>query len=262
VTGHPPLAAVSAGLLAPKKGDHPFARLHCYMNYGLVGLATTLTSAGHDTTVFHGRFDAPEALATRLLELGMLDQERPVLLSLPSVFAIEWAQRFCTEVKRLVSGSRIIAGGRWTVGDNTAWIAAKLPEVTRFVSGTADDSIVDIVASAIGGWKPANSADVPVTGGMPASDMMRVHDGQLFHPSLEVSRGCGMGCLFCAESTAALSGMKSVPDCVAELRRHSAFYDSNEFHPYFEASFFRPTSAWATSLADRLDAEGLRLHSS
>ncbi len=39
-TGQPTVLFISAGMLTPKKGDHPFARWHLYLNYGLVGLAT------------------------------------------------------------------------------------------------------------------------------------------------------------------------------------------------------------------------------
>ena len=53
------ILCISAGQLQPKKADNPLARLHLYLNYGLLGLATILRERGYDPVVIHGRFSEP-----------------------------------------------------------------------------------------------------------------------------------------------------------------------------------------------------------
>ena len=76
------VVCISAGLLRPKKRDTPLARQNLYMNYGLLGLATTLARAGHEPLVIDGVFDPPALVIERLFADGRLPSRHPVLLSL------------------------------------------------------------------------------------------------------------------------------------------------------------------------------------
>ena len=122
---------LSAGMLAPKKADTPTSRLHLYLNYGLLGLASVLRGAGHEPRVVHGRFDEPEDVVTR----SLVDAQRgaPVLLSVPSSFALEWARRACAALRRVDPSIRIIVGGRWVVADDQDWIRGQLPDADAFI---------------------------------------------------------------------------------------------------------------------------------
>jgi len=69
-----------------------------------------------------------------------------------------------------------------------------------------------------------------------------------YQPSLEVSRGCGMGCSFCQERDEPLSKLKSAKNIVAELKDILVTDEHRQMTPYFEASIFAPSRTWAESL--------------
>jgi hypothetical protein len=132
---------ISSGLLVPKKSDHAFARKHRYLNYGLLTLATLLHQQGYPVRLFHGGFVSPEVLADELLAEYPDCGGFPLFLSLPSYFAIGWAQRFSRRIRSLCPDVQIIVGGRWVVGEDGAWIRSRLPETNLVVYGTAEDRV-------------------------------------------------------------------------------------------------------------------------
>lgn len=58
--GLAPVLFVSAGLLQPKKRDHPLARRQLYLNYGALGLASLCSLNGIETALVHGEHENPE----------------------------------------------------------------------------------------------------------------------------------------------------------------------------------------------------------
>jgi radical SAM superfamily enzyme YgiQ (UPF0313 family) len=228
---------ISAGMLQPKKVDNPLARLHMYLNYGLLGLASIIQREGIDAFVVHGRFDDPQLFIRRLIERDLLTDADLVLLSLPSSFSISWAKVATASIRELMPSARIVAGGRWVIADDQTWIRSQLPAVNEFAQGLADGSIMQIVSECA-------TTPESVIHHLPPLNYELLHDWQKFHPSIEVSRGCGMHCTFCAEAEVPLSAMKASEDVANELATYQKLVGGSMFHAYFETSIFRPSSVW------------------
>ena len=126
---------ISAGMLSPKKRDHVLARRQLYLNYGALTLATLLERGGHFPVLIHGNHSDPEQFVDALRQQGRLPTSRPIMLSIPSYFALAWAQRFCHHLKRLFPDIKIVAGGRWVVGPDPQWLKRKIPEVDLITAG-------------------------------------------------------------------------------------------------------------------------------
>lgn len=245
---------ISAGMLAPKKADNPVGRSHLYLNFGLLGLASVLASDGFDPVVVHGGFVTPEDFIRDLVERVTLSEEPLILLSIPSSFSLPWARRGVEALRRLVPAARIVVGGRWVVADDEPWIRSRLPDVDVFARGVAEGYIVDIARGDSLGRRARRR--VP---SIPELDYRLLEGMECFNPSLEVSRGCGMGCAFCAEAREPLGGMKPPRRLVAEMARLIEVYGTASIRPYLEASLFRPTSAWVGELGEALEASGVHL---
>jgi hypothetical protein len=242
-------------MVRPKKRDNLVARHYKYLNYGLLGLAAKLKESGYYPSVTHGGFTDPESTARQLIASNALSNSLPILLSIPSVFAIEWAKRFCAEVKALHPTYLIVAGGRWVVGDDPQWLSSKIPELDLVVQGTAEDRVVDLLYPDRWTSIPGTNLHTSLCAGkdeqLAELDYSLLSDYQQYQPSIEVSRGCGMGCSFCAEALVALTNMKPPERILDEVVHSSQVYANSALRYYFEASVFHPTSNWIEELLIR-----------
>lgn len=232
-----------------------------YLNYGLLGLASVLEQRGWEPTVFHGHFDNPLVFLERLKVLGRLPTSHPMLLSIPSSFALPWARQFCAEVKALWPKQPIIVGGRWVTGDDAAWLRSKVPNIDLVVFGTAEDTIDRLMHSSLWPLTPGTEYATTLAPSSRAPILnYRLLDGyKEFTPSFEVSRGCGRGCNFCAEATAPLSAMKQPIDLVDEIGDAIRVYGSSDIRAYLESSFFQPSSPWISSFGTALDLAEIKI---
>lgn len=244
---------VSAGMSSPKKRDHALARRQLYLNYGVLSLATTLRAAGYNAIVLHGEHDSPEVVVERLLESGRLPSIHPLMLSIPSFYALPWAQAFCSLVRRVLPSCRIIVGGRWVVGPDPEWLRSKLPEAEVFVPGLAEPYIVGLLNGQLVSERPR----------VPRPEHALHHplvDGYLrYQPSVEASRGCGMGCGFCEERDIPLDKLGSAERMWATMKEVLGQYAGGEIRPYLQASMFVPTARWAEALARCVQEDKLRI---
>ena len=81
---------VGAGQSSTKKLNNEVNRRHRYLNYGLLSIASTLKHRGADPIVLHGHFDHPAVTVKHALSLGMQETKLPILISLPSFYAVDW----------------------------------------------------------------------------------------------------------------------------------------------------------------------------
>ncbi|MDX1121823.1 radical SAM protein [Sinorhizobium medicae] len=200
---------VSAGMLAPKKRDHSLARRQLYLNYGALSLATMLQLKGYETFLLHGEHDTPEAALERLVKTAMLPSSFPLMVSIPSFYALDWAKAFCALAKKVDPGCKIIVGGRWVVGPDGAWMRAKLPEADLLVEGLGEP----IIESLLTGNPDLRRLSAP-TPGFTLNHLL-VDGYERYQPSVEASRGCGMKCVFCEERDIPLERLRDPDDLAA-----------------------------------------------
>lgn len=254
---------ISAGMLQAKKANNPSAAWHRYLNYGLLGLATRLQQHGYAPRVFHGHFDDPQAFVRNLHAAGHLETSAPILLSLPSSYALAWARGACQSIKLLKPHSKIVVGGRWVTADDGQWIRKQIPGIDLVVYGTADHFIHRLLDASR--WPTLAQTDLSIFPRIDADHSQdlstldyRLLDGfDAFTPSFEVSRGCGRRCGFCAEGSVPLAPMKSAAALADEIEACQDVYGDKHLRAYFEASFFRPTSQWISSLGKEFAARGI-----
>ncbi|ADP99925.1 radical SAM protein [Marinobacter adhaerens] len=244
---------VSAGMLSPKKRDHILARRQLYLNYGALSLATTLDTMGTSTLLVHGEHREPADVLDMLLDKGVFPSRLPIMLSIPSFYALPWAQTFCRLVRDIDPDARVIVGGRWVVGPDPDWLHAKLPEADLLVPGLAEPLIASLLTNAPDlRLLPASKPDVVLNHTL-------VSGFERYQPSIEASRGCGMGCSFCEERDIPLEKLGEPQQFARALAAVSSQYGDSEIRPYFQSSMFVPNEKWATGLAKAFQADGLNV---
>lgn len=244
---------VSAGMLAPKKRDHRLARRQLYLNYGALSLATMLQLNGHETTLIHGEHQTPEFVLDCLRGQGAFPSEFPLMVSIPSFYALPWAQIFCALARRVDPNCRIVVGGRWVVGPDVQWLQGKLPEASVLIEGLGEPIIESLLT--------ANPDRRRVSAPTPDFTLnhLLVQAHLNYQPSVEASRGCGMGCVFCEERDIPLQRLRDPNDLAASLALVHEQYGRAEIHPYLQASMFAPNVRWSEGLAAAVERSGLRV---
>lgn len=245
---------ISAGQLSTKKANNRLNRCNQYLNYGLLSLASVLKRSGSLPIVIHGHFSAPNETLKTALAYGLAESSLPVLLSIPSFYAVAWAREFIAEAKSLLPSSRFIVGGRWVIGKRPDLLKDLLSEADLIVPDLAEDRIVELVT----GTKVLSIAQAQ-RGLTKVSclDYSLLHHRTLYQPSIEIARGCGMGCSFCQEKDEKLQRLKSPSVLVEELKSTLLADDLIEMTPYFETSMFLPNKGWADGLRSALDQVGM-----
>jgi len=247
------VAFVSAGMPAPKKRDHLLARRQLYLNYGALSLATMLKATGLKTMLVHGEHREPAEVVEQLLAADALPSSLPLMLSVPSFYALPWAQELCRIVRRVDPTARIVVGGRWVVGPDVDWLRVKLPEANVLVPGLGEPVIASLLTDAPDLRRlPAPTPDFTL-------DHTLVTDQLSYQPSVETSRGCGMGCAFCEERDIRLEKLRG-PELIAEaMAEVQAQYGGDEIRPYLQASLFAPSAQWSAAFAAATAERGLRI---
>lgn len=250
---------IGAGQVSTKKLDNKISRRHRYLNYGLLSLATVLKERGADPVVLHGHFDHPSVAVQRALRLGLQETKFPVLISLPSFYAVNWTREFISHAKAERPDLRFILGGRWVVDGRPDLLKALIPEADKVISGLAEGRISELVVSQCRSISLRTEEGVIGAAHISSLDYSLLDQRELYQPSLEVSRGCGMGCGFCQERSASLQPLKEPSRLVRELAATLLRDQLIEMTPYFEASMFVPSKDWVTRFRRSLDAAELPL---
>lgn len=247
------LVCISAGQLITKKQNSRLNRRNQYLNYGLLSLASVLKRHQLAPVVIHGHFDSPEVILAIAIRHGLESTPYPVLLSIPSYYAVSWANQFITLAKEKLPTLRIVVGGRWVVGNRPDLLQALIPNADQIIPGLAEGSITEIVTGkrAIAPFGNIGSD----AGAEKASslDYSLLYQRHLYQPSIEIARGCGMGCSFCQEKDEKLQPLKPPKQLVDELKSTLLSDSLVEMTPYFETSMFIPNSKWLGGLKAALD---------
>lgn len=244
---------ISAGQTITRKKKTPFSLKHRYLNYGLLSLATILKEQNIPAIQVQGLFESPKiTLQTCINELNFLDSEYPLFLSIPSFYALDWSIEFINLIYQIKPKQKIIVGGRWVVGNTTKNLQDLLPPVDQIVTGLGETVLSSVLSK------------YDITLIKKISDHYKLnydllHERHLYQPSIEISRGCGMGCAFCQEKDEKLTSLKPVAELIDEIKLLSEHDQFNLTTPYFETSMFTPNRKWSIQLKEDLAKEGLNI---
>jgi tRNA A37 methylthiotransferase MiaB len=255
------IIAISAGLKKPKKEFNSLSRKNLYLNYGLLGLATILSEKGYKVKMFQGDYYEPLEIINRIKKsnINLSKLHYPILLSIPSYFAIPWAKDFCRILKSNYK-VKIVAGGRWVVGKDENWLINKIPEIDLVLCGLGDNLIEKCINPNL--WDDIKNGELDNNGRTTTFknfDFSLVYDFIDYQPCIEVSRGCGRGCSFCMEKDIPLTLIKEPEDVINEIKDITNVYKSEDINLYFEASLFNPSLNWAKKLKLLYQKENLKI---
>lgn len=230
---------ISAGQLKTKKGENISNQKNMYLNYGLLSLATVVNKAGYKSLVLHGKFTLPAEFLSTLIENGLLKTQHPIYISIPSYYALTWTKELTFLIKQKIN-NKIFIGGRWVIDDDEDSLRSEVPYADEIITGLGENKILSTLE---------NITDTNDYSQL-ALNYTLLNERQYYQPSIEVSRGCGKGCLFCQEKNEPLKELKSPEIILKEYNDLLLSDDLRVMTPYFEASLFKPTETWLKKLIE------------
>lgn len=239
--------AISAGHDSTKKADSLIRKRIRYLNYGLLGLATILKHQGNiDIIVYQADSYSVEMLLDLIERSGIniaIDCEC-FLLSIPSYYSMSWCKRFCEIVKQMYQKT-IIVGGRWVVDNHTDWVKKQLKYADLIIEGFGEQKLAQYFD--LPGWENIPDGSTKCFDWI---DYKLLFDYKKYQPCIEISRGCGAGCQFCADKSNMRLRNKSIDIVMSELDYLDQIYD--RYSVYFEAPHFVFERSWVNQLCDSI----------
>ena len=241
------IIAISAGHDSTKKTDSLIRKRIRYLNYGLLGLSTILKHQGNiDIVVYQADSYSVESLF-ELIEKSGIDITNDCecfLLSIPSYYSMSWCTRFCETVKRRYHKT-IVVGGRWVVDNHTDWVKKQLKYVDIIIEGFGEQKLAQLFSLPNWDKIPDGSSKC-----FDWIDYKLLYDYKKYQPCIEISRGCGAGCQFCADKYNRRLRNKPIDLVMSELDYLDQLYA--HYSVYFEAPHFSFEQAWVNQLCDSL----------
>lgn len=240
------ILAISAGQNHKKKDLSSITEHMHYLNYGLLGLVTLIKRFGkRDIRMFQAEGTVTGLLNTIAMEgIDIQNDCECILLSIPSYYSVTWSEEFCREIHK-ITNVRIIVGGRWVVDHNTDWIREKLKHASTILCGFGEGPLTDLLGVKLpdeykdGSKRCFEWLDYPL-----------LHSYQTYQPSIEISRGCGSGCQFCADNHFPRLANKPVTQVMRELDRLDEFY--GKYNVYLEAPHFVFEKEWIHKFSEEM----------
>lgn len=243
------LFCIAAGQEHTRKTAHAVNKKHLYLNYGLLSLATLISKRGVDVIQIQGNFDEAKQTFDACNQAGLAETEIPIFVSIPSFYAVSWAKKFIALVKSQMSHRTVIVGGRWVVDGRPDLLRNVLEQADVIVEGLAEGKMDELfqkyILPHVGNKKIRLMQAAKV---LSTLDYSLLSNRNQYQPSIEVSRGCGMGCSFCQEKDEPLSKLKPAEIILSELSEILISDDLGPMNPYFEASIFAPSRTWSENL--------------
>lgn len=248
------ILAIAAGCDFSRKETSLIQRRLNYLNFGLLGLCTLLKKYGNrEVVMFQGEYTVERLFQT--ISDAEIQIERDcecVMLSIPSYYSLSWSVRFCSMLKQQCS-IPIIVGGRWVVDGHKEWVFEKLKYADLIVEGFGEAFFSDYfhlpqTHMCFDGRKQAFSL----------LDYTILHNYRRYPPCIEVSRGCGAGCNFCADKQNRRLPNKSPDEMLCELENLDRLYGQN-YSVYFEAPHFLFEPQWTDGFAYKMQQRSHRI---
>lgn len=237
--------AISAGQLSHKKTNSAIQKRITYLNYGLLGLVTMLKEhLSMDIAMFQADARSPKELLDCIeRESVALNDCDHMLLSIPSFYSVSWCHEFCKTVKANYD-IKIIAGGRWVVDGNLPWLREKIGNIDEYVEGFGERKLIELFGGDTSGIADGACQCFEKL------DYSLLYNYRSYNPCIEVSRGCGAGCAFCADRHNRRMQNKDVWKIAKELDALDLLYDKYSY--YMEAPHFIFEKRWVEDLREGL----------
>lgn len=236
------ILAISAGMTETKKPYNLIRKRIRYLNYGLLGLATLIKhNCNRDIIMFQGEYSSPSELLSTINNAGIniANECEVILLSIPSSYSISWCKSFCKIIKDYY-GTRVIVGGRWVVDNNENWIRENLIYIDQIITGFGEQAILQMFNTTGNIYDGSKKC-------FEWFDYSILFEYEKYQPCIEISRGCGSGCQFCADSSNMRTKNKNVNLIYNELDILDTFYD--DYSLYLQAPHFIFEKQWVDDLS-------------
>ena len=240
------IVAIACGLNEPKKDYSIISKRNLYLNYGLLGLCSILKNRGYEIKQFQGEYWHPNELIEKInnTEFRLDEINYPVIISIVSFLSLPWCQEI-TRILKVEYGLKCIVGGKYVVDGNIEWLKRKLPYVDLFIEGAGERKIeTALLNNFSNGFECSKYYD--------RLDFSIVYNYKLYNPSIELARGCGRGCGYCADGTRERSSVKDANSVIEELHFIEQTYNYEDFNLYFQMATFQVDGKWIETYKKRM----------
>lgn len=231
---------ISAGQEVTRKNNTSINRRNMYLNYGLLGIATYFSNKGYPCLQVQGHFFSPLEFFEKYRDAGYYENNYPIFISIPSFYALSWVRKIVELFRSSYKDKKIIVGGRWVIDGEIEKLTDEIGFVDYIADGLGEGHFNFLEEKFLKrfevGIKRKNYLSL---------DYDILENRKIYQPSVEVSRGCGMGCAFCQEKDQPL-GRLLEPDILCDQLEDILLTDDySKMTPYFEASMFIPSKSWS-----------------